>query len=178
MFVEDASLVGDSLQQAQVYAAEHLHRLEPCLKNASASIAGGAYEEGALSGFYFGRNLFELKERPEETVAVLLPSLPLLETMPEYHQLLEVINRLEELRIPIRLIPESLLTMSWENIDDVIAIPSVLGAEAYRGLRGFCAAGGTAVSAAANLGLPQEMTLAMFFETHSKAEHATEQNRA
>lgn len=78
-------------------------------------------------------------------------------------QLLNILNRLQEIKKPYKVIPESLLTSEWHGLDYVIVDPETLSVMGRRKLMGFCAAGGTVVSLGEKMDLPLEKSGEEFF---------------
>jgi hypothetical protein len=60
--------------------------------------------------------------------------------------------------IAFKIIPENNLTAQWDGLEMIIFDPTVLTPQGKRMLQGFCAAGGTAVSIGAPIGLSNEIT--------------------
>lgn len=56
------------------------------------------------------------------------------------------VNSLSATRKPFRLIPEATLTAEWDGLDYLLVLPSSMGQQGIRKLRGFIAAGGTVLS--------------------------------
>lgn len=73
------------------------------------------------------------------------------------HQLKKLFQQLHERKIPYRIIPEYLLTSSWEGIDDLIFACRSLSPQGKRILQGFAITGGRLVYMDHPVGLSGEM---------------------
>lgn len=73
----------------------------------------------------------------------------------ESQELGDALRLLSQKNVPFRLIPESQLTHLWDGLDLLLCSSKCLTREGMRMLQGFCAAGGTVISADQPLDLPQ-----------------------
>lgn len=79
------------------------------------------------------------------TVGVCLPCVE--ECLPEHHLSLQaVFERLNNLHIPYRIIPEEQLTGKWDGLDEIIVEKDAVCSQTKRKLQGFAAAGGKTIT--------------------------------
>lgn len=94
------------------------------------------------------------------------PTAPLAICLPEDHCLTlenlslfeEVLLRLKNADFRFRIIPESILTEEWTEVDALVVLEPALSLQGKRKLQGFCAAGGEVWVVGQPLGLPKEVS--------------------
>jgi len=140
----DMSFVESGAFAAYLTSKERFGYLLPGIKN--GKVPGGylVWEEGKLSG------------RGEEAkIGVCLPTLQAVsETAMGLIE--ELLSRLIEKGVNFRVLPEENLHESWDGIDDLIVISSLLSSQGMRKLRGFVAAGGRIVGVEGPVGIEGE----------------------
>lgn len=83
-------------------------------------------------------------------------------------QMKKLFDQLQASKIPYKIVPEFLMTSSWDGLDYMIFSKKSLGPQGKRMLQGFVAAGGTAVYLDEPLGLETEESLESLIESRVK----------
>lgn len=102
----------------------------------------------------------------EMPYAICLPALSFLEKSPP-SILQDLFQVFQSQNLPLRWIPEEVLTQEWQGLDWIFYFPQALTHQGKRKLLGFAAAGGTIVSLGAVSGLPGEISWDEFIR-HSR----------
>jgi hypothetical protein len=80
----------------------------------------------------------------------------------------KIFSNLLNAKIPYKIIPEFLMTSSWDGLDYMIFSKKCLSLQGKRMLQGFVAAGGSGLYIDEPIGLESEMQLDVFFKLKSE----------
>jgi len=155
----DAQGINDPLHLAQMLTKERFPRIHLGVKGARGLGGELAWEDPLQSSEngVFSRTIVEQPKQDPIRIGVCLP--PMTECRMGDHQLLAtILIELETKKIPFRVIPESLLTTSWDGLDFLMVQSQGLSLQGLRKLKGFCAAGGIVVVAGKPLELQNEIS--------------------
>ncbi len=155
----DAEGISDPLLRAQLLIRERFNRIQLAVKGSQGNVPNFGWNDQAGLRGYIGRET--LKPAKPVNAAVCFPGLST-GGEPAQSELSDVFNVLDRISLPYRVIPENELTTEWDGLDYVFFTSQALNLQTKRKLQGFCAAGGTAVTAGDKIGLPQEINLAEF----------------
>lgn len=136
----DCTSVKDPLLLSQLVSRERYDPIHLVLKGAPFADQELVWQEGSSLWGYVSQK--PLSTQPGNArVAVVLPSLE------ESHslQLRCAIEKLQLENVPFRVIPESMLTTEWDELDQLIYCGKTLTSQGRRKLQGFCAAGGQVI---------------------------------
>ncbi|MCE5317834.1 MAG: hypothetical protein LLG04_10840 [Parachlamydia sp.] len=133
----DCSDVQDPLLLGQLISRERYDPIHLVLKDAPFADQELAWQEGSSVWGYVGQKLLST-EPGNARVAVVLPALEESLSL----QLRCAIQNLQFEKVPFRIIPESMLTTEWDELDQLIYCGKTLTPQGKRKLQGFSAAGG------------------------------------
>jgi hypothetical protein len=163
LYLDATALNGPLLHEIQLLNPERFDRLLLGLKGHRLPFEAYGWKVPTPHG-YMGSAPAELPSLPSASIGVCVPSMSFYQAH-HYEGLEEGLAALQKRALPFKLIAESQLTSQWDGLDYLLYTPSGLSTQGKRKLQGFCAAGGTAVSTGALLGLPYEMSLADWLKT-------------
>ncbi|KAF3362033.1 hypothetical protein PHSC3_001344 [Chlamydiales bacterium STE3] len=103
----------------------------------------------------YGAN--HLIQDPEAHLAICWP-LNEKKSPAQFKNLAHALHKLQNKKIPFKVIPESHLTVEWHGLDHLVYSPELLSNSGVRKLRGFHAAGGTLVTVGDFLGFSEEIS--------------------
>ena len=132
------------------------------LKRAPLALSHLTWEEGNSFGGFLGKEVSFIDDIGVK-VGVCLPSFEKM-TSQDLLVLDELLVKLQEKGYHFRMILEGNLHESWDGIDDLIVISSLLSTQGLRKLKGFIAAGGRIVFLGSSLGLRDEIEVSLFLE--------------
>lgn len=157
LFLDTHSLPPSLLTEMQLLNPERFDRLHLALQGHQLPFHALGWKMPTPQG-YSGDALCDLPIQKEVSVGVCIPPMHFYHVQ-HYNGLEEGISALHQKSIPFKLIAESHLTAQWDGLDYLLFSPNGLTSQGKRKLQGFCAAGGTAVSTAHLIGLPDEISL-------------------
>ncbi len=162
LYLDAACFEGSPVRELQLLNPERFDRFKLALKGHQLPFEVLGWEVPQTQG-YSGCVAVELPPSLERSIGVCVP--PMAFTHPRHFQELETgLQTLKKRAIPFKLIAENDLTSQWDGLDYLLYSPAGLSMQGKRKLQGFCAAGGTAVSAGNLLGLAYEMNLSRWLE--------------
>lgn len=152
----DASPLINSGELAQILSKERFKQYTLAVHGGSLPLQGLAWDDPRTYFGYIASRYLQIMPQELPNVAVCLPAMS--RKLPSQYQGLQ--NALDEMNrrhMHYKIIAEPFLTMEWDQLDYLLFIPEGLSEAGQRKLQGFCAAGGTAVSLGAKIGLPLEL---------------------
>jgi hypothetical protein len=129
----DATHIQDVFEFITLFRPDRISRFRLAIKQAPLHIGCATWQEGKGSGGYIGRNPLYKEQAPPKT-AILIP--PIEE--PLFENITELVHQYPDCKI----IPEAMLTMEWDNLEQIIVPYTVHSITTRRALGGFLAAGG------------------------------------
>lgn len=133
----DCTDIQDPLLLSQLVSRERYDPIHLALKGAPFTDQELVWQEGSSMWGYVSQTPLSIASG-QAKVAVVLPSL---EEKPSPN----LRRAMEDLRVPFRIIPETMLTTEWDELDQLIYCEKTLSPQGRRKLQGFCAAGGQVV---------------------------------
>ena len=161
----DASSLKNLSLASYMFSKERFGHLL-ALKKSSLALSPLTWDEGKGFGGFVGKGSPPSVDYQEVKTGVCLP---IFEKMSSDDLLLleGVLAKLLEKKCNFRIVLEGSLHESWDGIDDLIVISSVLSVQGLRKLRGFIAAGGRIASLGSNLGLSNEIAFSLLSASSS-----------
>lgn len=157
LFLDVSSISHSYALTMQMLNPERFDRFHLALKGCCLPFPCMGWGAPSFMG-YSGRDIASIPSIPQPKMGICIPSLDCYRSEP-YCELEQGILFLKEKSIDFKLIGESSLTSSWDELDYLLCSPSGLTPQGKRKLQGFCAAGGTVISTGNLIGLSYEMTL-------------------
>ncbi len=159
----DASSLKSSSMAAYMLSKERFGHILLGVKKSPLALSHLTWEEGRSFGGFLGKEGFFSIEDVEVRLGVCLP--PFEKMTPQDLIILDdLLAKLQEKGCNFRVILEGNLHESWDGIDDLIVISSLLSAQGLRKLKGFVAAGGRVVFLGSSLDLSDEIEVSLFLE--------------
>jgi hypothetical protein len=142
---------------------EKFERFHLILKGSSFPFEAYGWQTASAWGL-FGCVFQELSALPEPLIGLCIPSQDY-QTKPDENILEQAVIAIQQKGHSVRLIAENHLTTQWHGLNEIIYDPDNLSFQGKRKLQGFCAAGGTVISASKKNGFQQEFSLNEWLET-------------
>lgn len=143
----DARSITHPAHLYQLFSKERFSYLNLAIKGASLPLEALVWQEGLIYS----------SPMQEPKLGLCFPNDPY--CLPSVlHQLRTLCHHLNTLKIPYRIIPEFLMTSSWEGIDEVIFIHKALSPQGKRILQGFSITGGRLIYLDTPIGFEEEVS--------------------
>lgn len=127
-------------EMAYLLSKEHFPYIYPAVRNARVPYDGPVWEEGAAQNGYVGFRA-PIAKSASPSLGLILPRLGSV----DFEEIEAALEGLEGKSY--RLIPESLITEMWHELDELAVFSDAMEREGKRMLQGFIAAGGEVVDA-------------------------------
>ena len=155
LFLDCSAFDVSLAEEVQYFNPERFNRFQLVLKKCQLPHKAMGWGSPTCLG-YCGTDSLDLPMVPVIDVGICVPPMKYIQSE-HYQGFQSVLESLQKLSIPYKLIAENSLTAEWDGLDYLLFNPSSLTLEGKRKLQGFCAAGGMAVSTGPLIGLSQEL---------------------
>lgn len=148
----DARGISHTAYLYQLLSKERFAHLHLAIKDSPIPVGVLAWDQG-----------FKSSIKPKASLGICFPNDPSCRAT-VLNRLKKCFSDLDKISTAYRIIPEFLMTESWDDLDDLVFLKEALSAQGKRILQGFSIAGGSLVYLDQPIGLEPECSYAEFLE--------------
>lgn len=161
----DTKSIEKSSFLSQIFSKKRYTHLHLILENQNIPLADISLEPSLKASGYLLDKKVKLQAFEMPTIGLILPNDK--ELLYSTHlQINEALDKLAEKGVSYRIVPEFLVTESWEGLDALIFLKRSLSSNGKRILQGFCVTGGNLIYLDEPLHLENETSFEKYFLTN------------